>query len=226
MIKFSKRELDILKKTKKFVEAKYANHRPKVGGHGIDHAKRVVGVAAYLSQKEKQPLFLPVLAAFLHDVGRTSDDPRSLNYLHGQLSMEISQQFLTSLGLTEMEKSLVENAIEDHTFLNEKVRESFVAKILMDADRLDSLGAMAPVKAASYRWDLPPFSRNTKPAEDGEIDSIFGYFGIRNISWAEMMWTETGKKMSSERVKFLKKYNKQFVKEITFMDDCFNKLKI
>ena len=226
MINFSKSELSILKKAKQFAQDKYSSHQAKFGGHGIDHAMRVTDLAAYLCLKENQPPFLPVLTALLHDVGRASDDPRSQNSLHGQLSREIVDQFLSSLTLTKEDRMLVENAIEDHPFLNEKVRQSYIVEILMDADRIDSLGAMSPLKAASYRWDLPLYTGNLKLAEDGQIDSIFGYFGVRVPEWGKMMWTKTGKKLATKRLKFLKKYNQEFVKEITFMEDCFSELKI
>jgi len=226
MNRFSKQELAILKKAKQFTKSKFENHVSKVGGHGLDHAMRVTGVAAYLSSKESKNPFLPVLAAILHDVGRASDDPRSQNFLHGKLSRELTEHFLSTLKLIKEDKILVENAIEDHPFLNEKVRESYVVKILMDADRIDSLGAMSPIKAASYKWNLPLYTGESSSVEDGEIDSVYGYFGVRILEWGNMMWTKTGKKMAAKRLKFLKKFNEEFVSEITFMNKCFNELNL
>jgi len=220
-------EKSTLIKAKKFVEEIYATEQITHGGHGLDHAHRVTGMSSVLGTLEKQPPFLPILAALLHDVGRTiSSDKRSQDFLHGQLSREIASEFITSLEISKENKILVENALEDHPFLNEKVRQSYVVKILMDADRLDNLGALGPVKAGSYKWYLPLYRGKPKTSKDDEIDSIYGHFAVRMPQWADMMWTESGKKIAAQRVKFLNEFSEEFVKEITFMQKSFDQLEI
>lgn len=224
--KFSSLQLQILKSVRKFANNIYSEHTDiKIGGHGLDHAERVAGTAAYLSIKEKQNPFLPVLAALLHDIGRTSTDPRALNSLHGQLSKEICHNFLAELKLSKGDKKMVEYAIEDHPFLNDKVRKSYVSEILMDADRLDGLGAIGPIRAAAMNWKLPVMSEGKSSAE-GKIKSIYGHFGIRMLEWVDMMWTESGKELAKERATFLRKYNSQLHEELELSEGNFLALEL
>lgn len=228
---FSSFEKSLLTKAKKFVEDMYSrqakNEQITQGGHGIDHTQRVTGMSSFLAYAEKKPPFLPVFAALLHDIGRAvSKDKRSKNHLHGKLSLEIAQEFINAQPISLTDKLLIKNAVEDHPFLNEKVRQSYVVKILMDADRLDALGAMAPVQAASYKWNLPLYKEKPISTEDSQVDSIYGHFGVRIPAWADMMWTKSGKRIAQERLKFLKKFNDEFVKEITFMQKTYDQLGI
>lgn len=226
----TKDERVILKKTLEFI-IDYYQKQQKLGevmvGHGFDHARRVAGMASFIAVNENKPPFLPILSALIHDIGRANKDSRSRNRLHGQLSREIVDPFIQKLSLTRGDKNTVVNAIEDHPFLNNKVRKSYVVEILMDADRLDTLGAIAPVKSASILWQLPLVGKiNLRYGDESRIDSIYGYFGVWIPEWANMMWTKTGQKIAKERLKFLKQFNKKFLEELNFMENCFKNLNL
>lgn len=224
--KFTPHQLQMLKKARIFAKNIYDGHTDiKMGGHGIDHAERVAGIAVYISVKENHDPFLPVLAALLHDIGRANKDPRALNSLHGQLSKEMSQEFLSRLELSEADRKMTEEAIEDHPLLNKKVRESYVVKILMDADRLDGIGAIGPIRAAAMNWRLPIISNKTSISSE-ELNSIYDHFGIRMLEWVDMMWTESGKELASERAVFLKKYNSQLHEELELSEGNFLALEL
>ena len=228
---FSPDEREMLKKALAF-SVDYHKKQQKLTklssvGHGVQHAKRVAGVASFIAIKEKKSPFLPTLAALIHDLGRVNKDKRSTTTLHGQLSREIATPFLKKLSLSQKDRNVVANAIEDHPYLNNKVRKSYVAQILMDADRLDSLGAITPVKAASAHWQLPFLGKmDVAFGEENSIDSIYGYFGLWVPAFANMMWTNTGRKIAKERVAFLKQFNKKFIEELNFMESCFKSLNI
>lgn len=220
----------MLKKILEFITDYYQKQQKLgkvMGGHGFDHARRVAGVASFIAVNENKPPFLPILSALIHDIGRSNKEERSRNRLHGQLSREIVHPFIKKLPLTKEDKNIVENAIEDHPFLNNKVRKSYVVEILMDADRLDTLGAISPVKAASSLWQLPLVGKiNLEYGDESRIDSIYGHFGVWIPKWANMMWTKTGQKIAKERLKFLKQFNKKFLEEINFMEDCFKNINL
>ena len=220
----------ILKKTLEFIIDYYQKQKKLgevMGGHGFDHARRVAGVASFIAVNENKPPFLPILSALIHDMGRSNKDLRSRNRLHGQLSREIIDPFIQKLPLTRGDKNTIGNAIEDHPFLNNEVRKSYVVEILMDADRLDTLGAISPVKSASALWQLPLVGKiNLTYGDETRIDSIYGHFGVWIPQWAHMMWTKTGQKIAKERLKFLKLFNKKFLEELNFMEDCFKNINL
>lgn len=196
------------------------------GGHGFDHAQRVTGLAAYLAKLEKVDPFLPVISALIHDLGRVANDPRSKNSFHGQLSREIVKDFISQL-LDGKNLEIVLNAVEDHPFLNEKVRQTQTVKILMDADRLDAFGMLAPVRSAMTKWRLPIYQKNLNSSTaDHNVESIYTDFGVRIPEWYDMFWTKSARKIATPRLKFLKNFNKKFIQEIELSMGYFESLNL
>lgn len=222
----------VLKQTREwaenfFREAEQAE-RVVMGSHGFDHNQRVAGMAAVLSVKEGYNPFLPIFTALIFDIGRTSTDPRAHNYLHGQLSVEMASDYIDSVSLLNPgEKDLVRNAIEDHPKLNPEVRETPLVKILMDADRLDTIGALAPVRAAATRWRLPLYAEQigTSPDEK-DINTIFQDFAFRVPRWFESLWTPTAKKIAEPRLAYLLTFVEEYQREAGFMLTAYKKLNI
>lgn len=199
-----------------------------MGGHGLDHTERVVGMTATLSVLEKVEPFLPVLSALLIDIGRTSDDPRAKSFQHGEVSCEMASPLLRSLGiLTNEDREIVENTISDHSRKNEFVRSSKVVQIVMDADRLDSLGALGPVRAAATRWRNPlfiPRENESGSTADDKIESIYHDFSVRVVEWFGMLWTSSARAIARPRVEFLLQFNEEYKKEASFMHASFDNM--
>ena len=106
--------------TKEFFERMERDGKMDAGGHQFDHNQRVAGMAATLAVYEGHSPFLPALTGTIFDIGRTkADDVRSKNYLHGQLSREMSADFLNSLSIANEERVLIGDAMEVHPRLNE-----------------------------------------------------------------------------------------------------------
>lgn len=182
--------------TEEFFKMMIKDGKMDSGGHQFDHNQRVTGMAATLAVYEGYSPFLPALTGTLFDVGRTkADDPRSRNYLHGQLSREMATDFLNNLPITEEERILVGDAMEVHPRLNEFLietgKDTWLARILQDADRLDSLGLLGFFRSAAFRWRLPlikPEETDTSSAE-GDIGSIWQDVAYRVLEWNDMLWT-------------------------------------
>lgn len=199
--------------------------RVRSGGHGYDHNQRVAGMAGVLAVKEGHDPFLPVFTSLLFDIGRTGTDPRSKSWLHGQLSVEMAADFLNSLPLPDTHRELVANAMEDHPILNENVRQNFLVKIVQDADRLDTLGALGPVRAAAHRWHLPLFADNidTSSAE-AELTTIYQDFAHRVLEWEKSLWTATAREIARPRTLFLRQFIEEYRTEASFMHQAFRSL--
>lgn len=232
--KFTPEQKQALDKTytwvKEFFKAAEENKKFIMGGHGLDHTERVAGMTATLSVLEKEEPFLSVLAALLIDIGRTSDDPRSKNFMHGQVSREMASPFLKSLGvLSDGEREIVENAIADHSRRNSDVRPSKVVEIVMDADRLDSLGALGPVRAGATRWRHPlfiPKEGDGQSTADDKIESIYYDFAHRVVEWYGMLWSASARQIARPRVEFLLEFNEEYKKEAGFMHASFDNMKL
>lgn len=213
---------------KSFFDQATEDNRVVMGGHGLDHNERVAGMAAYLALEEGYEPFLPAFTSLLFDVGRTSKDSRAHNFEHGRLSVEIAKDFIESIPLlTPDNRILIMNAMADHPLLNKAVRESWLVKIVQDADRLDTIGALAPVRAAATRWKLPLYAdRVVNSAEEKDIETIYQDFAVRIPKWVESIWTETAREIARPRVDFLMRFIEEYDIEAGFMLKAFQNLEI
>lgn len=198
----------------------------RMGGHGFDKSPRTASWAAIIAQGEGYSPFLPALTSLLIDVGRTSEDPRAKNYGHGQLSREMSADFLQSLTiLTGEERTLVGDTIEDHPKLNENVRPTWLVKVVMDADRLDCLGPLGPLRAASGLWDKPLILPDQLDNETtwGGVKTM--YDGLRfQLAWFDMLWTETAREIARPRVLAYREFVESVRQEAQFTNGIYQKL--
>lgn len=199
-----------------------------VGGHGFDKTMRQAGTAAHLSQMEGHPVFLPTFTAMVMDVGRTATtDPRSRSYEHGLLSREMISSLLDSFSIfTKEEKELVKNAVEDHPKMNKNVRRNSVVEIAMDADRLDCLGALGPLRSASWNSHLPailPEETGTGSSES-DLKTIWQDMSVRHMEWMDMLWTDSARKVAEPRVAAYRAYLEELKLEASFMYKAYKSL--
>lgn len=229
-------ERELLRKVDDFAKEFFiraAERGIEAGGHGYDHNQRVSGMAAAIAVYEGHAPFLPALTGFIFDIGRTnSEDNRSRNFLHGELSREMSANFLESLPITEEEKILIGDAMEVHPRLNEYLvqnnKNTWLATILQDADRLDSLGHLGFLRSAAFRWRLPlikPEETDTSSAEQ-DISSIWQDIAYRVLEWKDMLWTETARKIALPRVIEYRRGLEELKIEASFMYQAYKNLGI
>lgn len=174
---------------------------------------------------------MPALTGTIFDIGRTNpDDERAKNYLHGQLSREMTTDFLNSLPITEEEKILVADAMEVHPRLNEYLienrKDTWLAKILQDADRLDSLGLLGFLRSSAFRWKLPlikPEETDTSSAEQ-DIGSIWQDIAYRVLEWNDMLWTQTAREIARPRVLEYRRALDELKIEASFMYQAYKNL--
>lgn len=196
-----------------------------IGGHGFDKTMRKAGMAAIIDSGEGQPVFLPVLASMIMDVGRATSDPRSKTYQHGELSRELSEKdlFPKLTILRTDERILLSNALEDHSKMNNKVRRSYVVEVAMDADRLDCLGALGPLRAASWRPNIPIILPEETSAFSGDtqIQTMYQDMSVRHMEWVDMLWTKTARNIATPRIKAYRKYLERLKTETAFTYQAF-----
>ncbi|WP_338324780.1 HD domain-containing protein [Pseudoalteromonas phenolica] len=110
-------------------------------GHDLAHVQRVVTAAKLLAEKEQADLQVVVAAAWLHDcVAVAKNSP--LRSQASKLAADKASEFLTSIDFASEKLSAVHHAIVAHSYSANVKAETLEAKIVQDADRLDSLGAI------------------------------------------------------------------------------------
>jgi uncharacterized protein len=111
--------------------------------HDFDHVLRVLAMVRRLASAEGADLEIVETAALLHDIARS--DERESGCDHALESARRSAKILDGWPRDRMEA--VAHAIAAHRFRNDLVPATLEAKVLYDADKLDSMGAIGVARA-------------------------------------------------------------------------------
>lgn len=123
--------------------------------HSMEHVLRVYHVAETLAEGETADLEVIRLAALLHDIGNVREqEDKTGKTDHAVESVRLAKPFLRKLGYPERKIAHVCDCILTHRYRTNRELETLEAKILFDADKLDSIGAVGV--ARNFCW----FGRN------------------------------------------------------------------
>lgn len=207
----------------------------KSGSHYWDHWYRVSARGYRIARLERINPFEVLISTELHDIGRLGDDDRRDSELHGQQSAEMAANFVDSLPeLAREQKDRILMAIHDHPFLAIKDkeilgfdddrwppanlitpdRENPVLYVLQDADRLDGIGPIDPIKIAQYSWRISqtPCPEGIIPLENTSwtIPKIL----MRHREWADILWTDSAKGIAKPLTRMMDTYIKDYEKQM------------
>ncbi len=115
--------------------------------HDFDHILRVTKMAEHLARAEGADVQVARAAALLHDIARHAEDHGGEHLDHAEMSARDAQALLRQNGADENFSARVAEAIRSHRFRGTAQPQSLEAKILFDADKLDSLGAIGVARA-------------------------------------------------------------------------------
>ena len=186
--------------------------------HDFEHVMRVYHNAQKITKKEKANQKLVLTAALLHDIVSYPKSSKRSKFSSVE-SAKKSKSILKKYAFSNEEISIICDAIEDHSFSQNRIPRTIEGKILQDADRLDALGAIgiARVFATSgslnrsfYKID-DPFCNKRKPDDNHwAIDHFFN----KLLKLQSLMNTKSGKIEAKKRTNVLKIYLKQLKTEI------------
>jgi len=210
---------EIIKQTEKFVQEFM---RPiKEEAHKFGHVDRVRKWALKIGEQEGGvDLFLLEMAALLHDVGRVTETSEIDHYVAGE---KIARDFLLSLNyFSPKEIDLICLGVRWHGAGH---KEKLV-KILQDADKMDSLGAIGVIRTATFLGKKPyyideksftPLNMSQKEIDEKikqrpwEKSIVDGLNFCLNFS--QYFNTETGKRLAKEKTEYLRNFIQQLKKE-------------
>lgn len=186
--------------------------------HDYLHIMRVVHMAKSLCQSEQANWAVIMPAAFFHDyINVPKGDPR--RPYASRVSAEAAIEYLQSVHYPEQYLEDIRHAIEAHSYSANIKPQTLEAKIVQDADRLDSLGAIGIARcfATSTLMSRPFYSEEDPWAENRHLDDkSYGldHFYIKIINLVDHLNTATAKKEGDHRVAFIKTYLEQIKREI------------
>ena len=194
------------------------------GCHDWTHIERVRKMALYIGKSEKADLFVLEIAAILHDIGRREEMKARGAYCHAEEGAKMAKEILEKYDLNKVQSGNILHCIESHRYRNAKVPTTLEAKILFDADKLDSLGAIGIGRIFLFAGSMGSgclYTGNEKKlAKSGlhlsytKEDSAALEYEVKLKFIKSKMLTKTGKIVAKERHYFMKNYFNQFWKEI------------
>jgi uncharacterized protein len=121
-------------------------YRTGDAAHDFDHVLRVMHMAVHLAAAEGADVEIVRAAALLHDVpvGDGRDD-------HHVAAAEFARRWLMERGVESERADAVAHCIRAHRFRDSSVSpQTLEARVLYDADKLDSMGAIGVARAFAY----------------------------------------------------------------------------
>ena len=188
------------------------------GAHDAAHLQRVWKNACAIQQLEGGDAEILVAAVLLHDcVAVEKDSPQRA--LASWLAAEKASRLLVKQGWPEDRVAAVAHAIESHSYSGGIKPESLEAKILQDADRLDSMGFVGVARCfytagrmGSALYDAGDATAQARALDDKKF--ALDHFYTKLLKLAGSFQTATGTRMAEERDMRLRQFLDHFQAEI------------
>lgn len=193
--------------------------------HDIDHLLRVWRTAKALAAAEAErevgppPDMLVVLAAaLLHDIVNVPKDHPDRSRA-SRLSADRAEEVLRGMGFPDALIPATRHAIEAHSYSAGIPPLTIEAKLVQDADRLESLGAIGIarcfatsglMKRALFHGEDP--MAETRPLDD--LQYALDHFKAKLLLLPNTMQTPAGRARAQERAAFLLSFQVQLLAEI------------
>lgn len=188
------------------------------GAHDLAHLQRVWHNARTLQAEEGGDLEVLLAAVLLHDcVSVEKNSP--LRSQASRLAAEKAANVLADLDWPESKIAAVTHAIEAHSFSANITPLTLEAKLVQDADRLDSLGMLGVARTfyvagrmGSALYD--PLDPEAKERDYDDTRFCLDHFQTKLLHLADGFQTAAGQRLAQIRHQRLKGFMEQFKEEI------------
>ncbi len=205
----------IEKEAKKFFEG-------ASGCHDWTHVERVKNLALHIGKKEKADLFVLEIAALLHDIGRKEEMKCKGKFCHAEKGAELAKKLLMKYKFDQEKMKNIIHCVKTHRFRKSNSPETLEAKVLFDADKLDSIGAIGIARNFFFAGNakLNFYTGNEKKlngdykdyAYTDEDTAILEYHKKLKTIYRKIL-TKGGKEIARERQKYMDDFFRRFEKE-------------
>ena len=178
-------------------------------GHDYDHTLRVMKNARLLLSEEPEADGETVtFAALLHDCARPEEHASKGKVCHAKRGAEIAFELLQQQGLPLEFCKAVSEAVRTHRYRDGIKPCTPEGKVLFDADKLDSLGAVGLGRAFLFAGACGARVHNTaEEALTGEPygveDTAYREYLVKLRHLPDAMLTPAGRRLGKERVEFM-----------------------
>ena len=194
------------------------------GCHGPDHTERVHKTVLHIGRMMDASLNILSAAALLHDIGRQYETEKQGGICHAEKGAELAKEILQKLEFSEAFIVEVTHCIETHRYRGDKVPETLEAKILFDADKLDSIGAVGIGRAFLFAGQTGARLHNDSEVDIlackpySKEDTAYREFKFKMSKIKDKMLTQEGKRLAEERHDFMELFFQRLEREIKGSD--------
>lgn len=193
--------------------------------HDLNHLMRVWRTARALAVAEGQrpgaapaDLLVVLAASLLHDIVNVPKDHPDRSRA-SRLSADRAEAVLRGMGFSGARLPGVRHAVEAHSFSAGIAPRTVEARLVQDADRLESLGAIGIARcfATSGLMKRALFHGDDPLAEERPLDDLqyaLDHFEAKLLRLPETMQTEAGRRRAQDRAAFLLTFRSRLVTEI------------
>lgn len=210
-------EQKIIEASIRYAKEQMADVQPS---HGFDHVKRVVENAKHIAEYEKNAdIFIVTVSAILHDIARHEQDKSEGKICHAQIGSKMAKDFLLTLKLDSQKANHIEQCILTHRFRKNNRPETIEAKILFDADKLESTGAIGIGRAFLFAGEIgaklhnPDISLQDTFSYSDE-DTAYREFLVKLRKVKDSMLTKRGREIALSRHNFMEAFFAQLTNEV------------
>jgi len=196
---------------KHFVNAK--------GSHRWDHTQRVLKLAEQIARQEGADVEVVKIAALLHDIGRVKEDQSNGTIDHALVGAEMAEKILKELSLEEELIKKIVHCIKTHRFRGSHIPETIEAKVLFDADKIDSIGAVGIGRAFLFAGEVGAKLHDqhidvekTKPYT--EDDTAYREYLVKLSTIKDRVLTGGGRLLAEDRHQFMVEFFDRLNKEV------------
>jgi uncharacterized protein len=189
------------------------------GCHGPDHTERVHKTALHIGRLMNAQLDVLSAAALLHDIGRRYETEEQGKICHAEKGGELARGILEKLGFDPRLTDEIIHCVEAHRYRGEMVPKTLEAKILYDADKLDSIGAIGIGRAFLFAGEMGAKLHNESDVEIldckpySKEDTAYREFKFKMSKIKDRMLTPEGKRLAEERHDFMEVFFERLERE-------------
>ncbi len=199
-------------------KAKNFFHNAK-GSHDWEHTLRVYNLCLHIGEKENANMEILKISAILHDIGRDEQDKCNGKICHAEKGAILARKILNEFKMDEEKIKQIVHCIKTHRFRRGNSPESKEAKVLFDADKLDSIGAVGIGRAFLFAGEVGAKLHNKyinirRTRAYSKEDTAYREYMVKLRKVKEKMLTKEGKYLAEERHKFMVEYFDRLNKEV------------
>lgn len=193
------------------------------GCHDWTHVERVYNLAMNIGKQEKADLSILAAACLLHDIGRKAEMKSRGKFCHAEKGAELANKILFKYRIDQDIIDNVTHCIISHRYRNQNIPNTIEAKVLFDADKLDSIGAVGIgrdflfagyLKNALYTGREKEIVKTQKDLSYSVDDTAILEYEFKLKKIKDKILTKAGKKIAKNRHDFMVAYFKRFWQEV------------